>query len=124
MRKKYSQKEFDQVLDDFFKTYQDRGMKKWQGLMLSDHTAAINRSKKNLNKVYVKKKTMSQKGSSELLMYAYANHKLVSVQLNELDLDGNVQPDIKGVVEGYEIDNIIVSGFRISLDNINHVEIL
>lgn len=31
MRKKYNQKEFDQILDNFFKTYQDRGMKKWQG---------------------------------------------------------------------------------------------
>lgn len=43
MRKKYNQKEFEQILENFFKTYQDWGMKKWQGLMLSDHTAAINR---------------------------------------------------------------------------------
>lgn len=66
---------------------------------------------------------MSQKGSSELLMYAYANHKLVSVQLKELDADGNVQPDIEGAVEGYNVDDIIVSGTRINLDNLNHVEI-
>ena len=116
-------KKFNNVLKDFFKNYQDRGMKKWQGLMLSDHTAAINRSKLDLDKVYIKKKTMTQEESSELLMYAYANHKLVSVQLKELDADGNVQPDIVGVVEGYNIDDIIVSSKRISLDNINHVEI-
>lgn len=36
--------------------------------MLSDHTAAINRSKIDLDKVYVKKKTMSQEEVSELLM--------------------------------------------------------
>lgn len=116
-------KEFNNVLNDFFKNYQDRGMKKWQGLMLSDHTAAINRSKLDLDKVYVKKKTMTQEEASELLMYAYANHKIVSVQLKELDADDNVQPDIEGVVEGYNIDDIIVSGMIISLDNINHVDI-
>lgn len=116
-------KEFNNIVNEFFKNYQDRGMKKWQGLMLSDHTAAINRSKLDLDKVYIKKKTMTQEESSELLMYAYANHKLISVQLKELDADDNVQPDIEGVVEGYDIDEIVVSGTRISLDNINHVEI-
>lgn len=98
-------------------------MKKWQGLMLSDHTAAINRSKLDLDKVYVKKKTMTQKESSELLMYAYAKHKLVSVQLKELAPDGSLQPNIVGVVEGYRIDGIIGSGTRISLESINHIEI-
>lgn len=47
----------------------------------------------------------------------------MSVQLRELDADDNVQQDIVGVVEGYNIDDIIVSGTKISLDNINHVEI-
>lgn len=116
-------KEFNNVLNDFFKNYQDRGMKKWQGLMLSDHTAAINRSKLDLDKVYTKKETMTQEEASELLMYAYANHKIVSVQLKELDLNDNLQPDIEGVVQGFNIDDIIVSSTRISLDNINHVEI-
>lgn len=66
---------------------------------------------------------MAQEKSSELLMYAYANQKILSVQPKELDADCNVQPDIVGVIEGYEINDIIVSGTRINLDNINHVEI-
>lgn len=91
-------KDFNNILNDFFKNYQDRGMKKWQGLMLSDHTAAINRSKLDLDKVYTKKKIMTQEESSELLMYAYANHKIVSVQHKEMDADGNVQPDIGAII--------------------------
>lgn len=117
-------KEFNNILNDFFKSYQDRGMKKWHGLMLSDHTTAINRSKLDIDKVYIKKKTMTQEEVSELLMYSYSNHKLASVQLKELDADGNVQPDIEGVVGGYNIDDIIDSGAKISLDNINHVDII
>lgn len=56
-------------------------------------------------------------------MYAYANYKLVSLQLKEMDADGNVQTDIEGVVEGYSINDTIVTGTEVSLDNINRVEI-
>ena len=38
--------EFDKIVEEFFRTYQDRGMKKWAGFYLSDHTAKINRDKK------------------------------------------------------------------------------
>lgn len=31
----------DKLIYDFFKNYQDRGMKKWTGFLLSDHTAQI-----------------------------------------------------------------------------------
>ena len=101
MRKKYNQKEFDQVLDNFFKTYQDQGMKKWQGMMLSDHTATINRDNQQRAVVYSKKPTMSEEQSSELLMTAYANHRQVAVQLKELEVEGHIQPDIVGFVKGY-----------------------
>ena len=124
MRKKYNQKEFDQILDDFFKTYQDRGMKKWQGLMLSDHTAAINRNNQQRAVVYSKKFTMSEEQASELLMTAYANHKQVAVQLKELDVEGNVQPDIVGFVEGYHVDEIMISGEWVDLDSINNVSMI
>ena len=124
MKKKFNQKEFDQILDDFFKTYQDRGMKKWQGLMLSDHTAAINRDKQQIAKVYQKKTTMSEEQASELLMTAYANHRQVSVQLKELDIDNRVQPDIIGHVQGYFLDKIVISGSEIELSNINHVALI
>ncbi len=122
MRKKYNQKEFDQVLDNFFKTYQDRGMKKWQGMMLSDHTATINRDNQQRAVVYSKKPTMSEEQSSELLMTAYANHRQVAVQLKELDVEGHIQPDIVGFVEGYHIDEIMISENWVDLSNINKVD--
>ena len=110
MRKKYNQKEFDQILDNFFKTYHNWGMKKWQGLMLSDHTLAINRDNQQRAVVYSKKSTMSEEQVSELLMTAYANHRLVAVQLKELDVEGHILPDIVGFVEGYHVDEIMISG--------------
>lgn len=124
MRKKYNQKEFDQILDNFFKTYQDRGMKKWQGLMLSDHIAAINRDNRQRAEVYKKKPTMTEEEVSELLMMAYANHRQVAVQLKQLDVEGHIQPDIDGIVEGYHVDEIMISGEWVDLDNINNVDFI
>ena len=49
-------KEFDKRLDDFFRTYQDRGMKKWQGFMLSDFTSKVSKIDKKRAQVYEKKK--------------------------------------------------------------------
>lgn len=124
MNKKYNQKEFDQILDNFFKTYQDRGMKKWQGMMLSDHTATINRDNQQRAVVYQKKPTMTEEQSSELLMTAYANHRQVAVQLKELDVEGHIQPDIVGFVEGYHVDEIMISGEWVDLSNINNVDMI
>lgn len=49
-------KKFDEVIDTFFKNYQDRGMKKWSGFFLSDHVAAINKEKVKTQATYPKKK--------------------------------------------------------------------
>lgn len=58
---------------------------------------------------------MSEKRASELLVMAYANHSQVAVQLKELDIEGNIQPDIVG---GYHIDEIMISGEWVNLNNI------
>ena len=38
--------EFDKRVEEFFRTYQDRGMKKWAGFYLSDHTVKINQEQR------------------------------------------------------------------------------
>lgn len=48
--------EFDKRVEEFFRTYQDQGMKKWAGFYLSDHTAKINQEQRRRDTVYVKKK--------------------------------------------------------------------
>lgn len=58
-------------------------MKKWQGFMLSDHIATLNRDKEEKAKIYSEKYTMSETEVSEILLQAYANNKVVAVQLKE-----------------------------------------
>ena len=113
---------FDDTVNNFFKNYQDRGMKKWQGFMLSDHIATLNRDKEEKAKVYSKKDTMSETEISQVLLQAFANNKVVSVQLKEKTLDKKIQPDIVGLVKGYEGDKIVIGDIEVELSNINNIE--
>ena len=109
---------FDQKLDEFFRNYQDSGMKKWSGFFLSDHTVKISKSNIERNTNHFKKSEMTVDKIS-------CNHKLISLQLKDLDENGNLSPDIKGFVEGYyDQETIIVSGSKLSLETINHVQII
>lgn len=114
---------FNDKVNNFFKNYQDRGMKKWQGFMLSDHIATLNRDKEEKAKVYSEKDTMSETEVSQVLLQAFANNKMVSVQLKEKTLDKQIQPDIVGHVKGYHGDKIIIDNSEIELSNINNIEI-
>lgn len=114
---------FNDTVNNFFKNYQDRGMKKWQGFMLSDHIATLNRDKEEKARVYSEKDTMSEVEISQVLLQAFANNKLVSVQLKEKTLDKKVQPDIVGLVKGYEGDKIVIGDNEIELGNINNIQI-
>ena len=114
---------FNDTVNNFFKNYQDRGMKKWQGFMLSDHIAALNKDKENNAKVYSEKNSMSEVKISQVLLQAFANNKIVSVQLKEKTLDKKIQPDIVGLVKGYEGDRIIIGDTEVELSNINNIQI-
>ncbi|PXY84125.1 hypothetical protein LDX54_08680 [Lactobacillus sp. IBH004] len=114
---------FNDTVNSFFKNYQDRGMKKWQGFMLSDHIATLNRDKEEKAKVYTEKDTMSETEVSQVLLQAFANNKLVSVQLKEKTLDKKIQPDIVGLVKGYNKDKIVIGNTEVELSDINHIEI-
>ena len=114
---------FNDTVNNFFKNYQDRGMKKWQGFMLSDHIATINRDKEEKAKIYTEKDNMSETEISQVLLRAFANNKVVSVQLKEKTLDKKIQPDIIGLVKGYEGDKIVIGDNKVELSDINHIEI-
>lgn len=116
--------EFDKRVEEFFKTYQDRGMKKWTGFYLSDHTAKINQENKKRNTVYVKKKPMEQADIRGMLLKSFSKHRKVSVQLKELSVDNDLQADIVGFVEGYQEDTAIISRNLVLIEDINHIEFI
>ena len=116
---------FDQKVENFFKNYQDRGMKKWSGFFLSDHSLKINQDNRKRATVYSKKTEMSEAEISKILLQSFSNHYPVSIQLKNLDEDCRFAEDIKGFVEGYSNENMVtISGTAVHLDDINHIELI
>ena len=73
--------------------------------------------------MYTEKETMSEVEISQVLLQAFANNKVVAVQLKEKTLDKKIQPDIVGLVKGYEGDKIVIGDNEIELSNINNIQI-
>ena len=116
---------FDQKVENLFRNYQDRGMKKWSGFFLSDHSLKINQDNRKRATVYSKKTEMSEAEISKILLQSFSNHYPVSIQLKNLDEDCRFAEDIKGFVEGYSNENMVtISGTAVHLDDINHIELI
>jgi len=114
-----------QVVQEFFDhVYQDRGMVKWQGFYLSDHTSALKKQRAQQAQHYPEKPVQSLTVKTDYLQQAYLKNQPVSIQLNERDRDGHLLPDVVGLVTGYYETNIVLAGWQlIALDNIRHVEL-
>lgn len=115
---------FDKAIQDFFKNYHDRGMQKWGGFFLSDHTVQINKDNQKANTFYRKEAEMDLQEISRIFFKAFSNHYKIRLQLKDRNYNNEFKKDITGFVDGYHDSQIIVSGYAIELEDINHVEIL
>jgi len=98
--------DFDpKLVDRFFAhDYHDRGVMKWQGYYLSDHTSALNQEAKNKN-LRIKQKTpakMSTADITEAINYALIKSLPVTIYLNIRDSDSQFFRPITGKILGYE----------------------
>lgn len=92
------------VVNDFFRHhYQDRGMLKWQGFYLSDHTAAI--KKENARTPVELKRLMSDNEIRDCLQDAWQNKIKLCIQLNEVNQNKTVM-ETQGYVKGFVEDQI------------------
>ncbi|MDR3242100.1 MAG: hypothetical protein LBT37_08005 [Lactobacillaceae bacterium] len=84
--------------------YQDRGMVKWNGYYLSDHTEDLAKYSQKREQVRNQKAmtTMEPEKIAEILMHAYANHLKVQVQQKGHTESGMVPEIIVGMVLGYD----------------------
>ncbi|GHV97393.1 hypothetical protein lacNasYZ03_04830 [Lactobacillus nasalidis] len=109
-------------MTDFFARYQDRGMKKWAGFFLSDHTAMIN--KETQEKIVPERSEMSQEECARVLALAFSNQQAVIVQLGEVDENGKRPEEIVGFVRGYTEDKVVIDEHVIALDSLRCVLLL
>ncbi|MDT2643398.1 hypothetical protein P7D52_11440 [Enterococcus dongliensis] len=115
--------------DPLIRDYEDRGMAKWMGFYLSEHTAEIQAEKKERATLWFRKPKMSEESIAEILEKSYSTRVYVEIQLNELNPEGFAYADIVGIVEGFKDTCIFVShpttGLQFIRDNsINHIRVL
>ncbi|MFC6181578.1 hypothetical protein [Lactiplantibacillus daowaiensis] len=112
-----------QTVQDFFDhVYHDRGMVKWQGFYLSDHTSALKKQHVQTAQTYPEKPQQTLAVIGACLQQAYLTNQRVSLQLNERDQDDRLLPDLTGHVTGYYDTDIVLDGRQfIALNRIRHV---
>lgn len=109
--------------------YQDRGMMKWIGFYLSDHTAVLNKESKVWNHINIEKEQMSLEEIGETLQQAYLKNKRIAIQLESLDNEGNYLDDLVGKIVGQREEQIYLNEeergmLHLTIEQIHHVEIL
>ena len=96
----------------FFRNdYYDRGMVKWQGYFLSDHTEDVDKYSKKwaINRERQDQAEMSQEAISQYLMRAFDQRFPVTIQLRNHTASGLASPFYHGKVMGFQGDNVVLS---------------
>lgn len=119
---------FLRLTADFFANrYQDRGMKKWQGYFLSDHTAALKKQAEAeaALQAQVALPQQSEVAIRQVLAAAFASGQSVIVQLRHLTTEGRLAAPLGGKVNGYtEWDDVGIGGRQVSISDIRHAELV
>lgn len=115
----------EELVQNYFShDYRDRGMTKWQGYYLSDHTSALNKAKHAAARTFPARTQQSQERIGALLANAFANNHPVAIQLASISPDGLFGPDIMGMVRGYTETDVVIGSDEINFETIRNVIVL
>lgn len=102
--------------DPLIRDYVDRGMMKWQGMYLSEHTTALADERYKDDFRLKKHNPMTKQKIYKLLEFAFMKRKKISIQINFKDVDGNIFNYIEGRIVGF-------GDYSVWLDNKESVSI-
>lgn len=112
------------LIKNYGKEYIDRGMVKWNGMYLSEHTAARYNQRTAKRNRPKQKIAMTTQEIQTILVTAYKNSCIVAIQKEERNLDGDYSPDIIGNILGFDELGLFIDQQKVDFDEIRHVEIL
>ena len=104
--------------------YQDRGMKKWRGFFLSEHTTEQEKIQTGLTHSNSPKPQMTEQEIGEVLQVARLKNKSVAIQIEAIDNEGNYYDDIIGPLKGADSLGIYVGNEKIHYDEMRHIELV
>lgn len=102
-------------------SYQDRGMVKWAGFYISEHTDTLNDQMTREKNCPQQKMQMDIDEIGTILSEAQRRNKEIAIQIEERDSNGYYKPDTVGVIKGFDELGIFVGNTKIGYDEIRHV---
>ena len=110
-------------LNYFFNhVYKDRGIQKWRGMFLSEHTSELAKEEKRTEEV-PRLPQQSQKEIEYYLERSMQHNKVLSIQLNELNDFGSTKHHVEGVFRGFvDLDTVMINEEYIQFADIRHIQ--
>lgn len=115
------------LVNQFLKhDYHDRGMMKWQGFYLSDHTSNISKTAKQKKEMYEQQHgpLMEAEEIIEIINQAIVKNKRVQVDLAEQTIDGIVPKPISGLIQGWFGQQLYVNDKAIIMEEIQSIKLI
>lgn len=105
-------------LNDYYK---DRGVQKYNGFYLSEHTSTLGRTDRERLTKHSGRDEQSEELIFEIIDNSILRHIRISIQLNIKDIEGSFLPDIEGFVTGYDEDDLYLDDVRVPITYIRSV---
>lgn len=102
--------------------YRDRGIKKWAGFYLSEHTATQEKLLGERTKVNQQKRQMDQGEIEEVINESIVKNKTVAIQLENVDQNGLYYDDVVGHIVGGDELGIFINDTKVDFDKIRNIQ--
>lgn len=116
-----------QLVQQFFQhDYHDRGMMKWQGFYLSDHTAALAKEAQQEAAIQNRQHSaqMNQAAISAVINSAITKQSQVAVEINERNSAGLIVAPVIGQIQGWVESALIINQQLIALETIYAIKVI
>ena len=104
--------------------YHDRGIKKWAGFYLSEHTAAQEKLTDERQKSNPQKQQLDSQEIALVVNEAILKNRSVAVQIEAVDQNGCYKDDIVGLVAGGDELGIYINDTQVDFDEIRNVQFI
>lgn len=105
--------------------YHDRGIKKYMGFYLSEHTREIHHAEEQSKEFYFGKPMMDYEEIFDIINEAILKDTPVRIQPNLANADnGSFFNELEGKINGYTETSVYINCLPIELSLIRHIEII
>ncbi|AEB29818.1 hypothetical protein CAR_c11260 [Carnobacterium sp. 17-4] len=111
-------------MNDLNDEYRDRGIKKWAGFYLSEHTAAQEKLTNEKKKFNPQKRQMNSQEITTVINEAVLKNKSIAIQIEAVDQNGHYKDDVVGLVIGGDELGIYVKDTKVDFDEIRNIQFI